>query len=133
MVEAGGTVRRPPESRPNEPILLAEVVDPDHNLQAGEFGRVAIVDRNPGLVTLVPKDAVQWEGCCNVVFVKEADDRFRPRKVEVRDGEGPYYQVTGGLEPGEEVVVNGAFLLKTELKKTSIGAGCCEAQPGQEG
>lgn len=105
--------------------VRAEVIDPTNDLSAGEFGRVLISERHQQPVTLVPKDAVQWEGCCNVVFVREAVDRFRPRKVEIRDGEGPYYQVVDGLAPGESVVVDGAFLLKTELKKTSIGAGCC--------
>jgi cobalt-zinc-cadmium efflux system membrane fusion protein len=78
---------------------------------------------------LVPKDAVQWEGCCNVVFVRESVDRYRPRKVQVADGQGSYYQVTDGLLPGEEVVVDGSFLLKTELKKASIGVGCCGIEP----
>ncbi|MEZ5988763.1 MAG: hypothetical protein R3F30_06510 [Planctomycetota bacterium] len=31
-----------------------------------------------------------------------------------------------GLDPGEVVVTRGSFLLKTELMKGSIGAGCCE-------
>jgi len=109
--------------------VRARVVDPNHRLQAGEFGRVTFVRSGNRPATLVPKDAVQWEGCCNVVFVREAVDRFRPRKVELHDGQGAYYQVTGGLDPGEEIVVDGAFLLKTELKKTSIGAGCCGLDP----
>jgi multidrug efflux pump subunit AcrA (membrane-fusion protein) len=64
-----------------------------------------------------------------VVFVRETDARYHPRKVELIESNGPYYQITGGLKPGEEVVVNGAFLLKTELKKSSIGAGCCGIEP----
>ena len=110
-------------------VVRARVVDPEHRLQAGEFGRVRIVDHDNERVILVPKDAVQWEGCCNVVFVKETATRYRPRKVDLRDGEGGFYQVASGLEPGENVVVDGAFLLKTELKKSSIGAGCCGLDP----
>ena len=109
--------------------VRARVVDPDHGLQAGEFGQATIVERSDEPVTLVPRDAVQWEGCCNVVFVRETDQRYRPRKVELLERRGPYYQVSSGLQVGEEVVVNGAFLLKTELKKTSIGAGCCGLDP----
>ncbi|MCB2230518.1 efflux RND transporter periplasmic adaptor subunit [bacterium] len=109
--------------------VRAKVFDPDNQLHAGEFGRARITRASAEQVTLVPKDAVQWEGCCNVVFVREAPDRYRPRKVHLIDGEGPYYQVTGGLRPGQEVVVDGAFLLKTELKKSSIGAGCCGLEP----
>lgn len=109
--------------------VRARVLDRNHQLRSGEFGRAVLTrtDRDP--VALVPKDAVQWEGCCNVVFVREATDRYRPRKVDIYDSSGPYYQVTSGVIPGEEVVVDGAFLLKTELKKSSIGAGCCGLDP----
>ena len=109
--------------------VRASVVDPHHGLQAGEFGRVAIALGDAESVTLVPKDAVQWEGCCNVVFVKESPLRYRPRKVALRAGEGGYYKLAGGVHPGDEVVVEGAFLLKTELKKASLGAGCCGLEP----
>jgi cobalt-zinc-cadmium efflux system membrane fusion protein len=49
--------------------------------------------------------------------------------VELARGEGSYYQVLSGLQPGEQIVTDGAFLLKTELKKSSIGAGCCDFDP----
>ncbi|MBU8933439.1 MAG: efflux RND transporter periplasmic adaptor subunit [candidate division Zixibacteria bacterium] len=110
-------------------VVRAQVVENGHYLRAGEFGRVTISEALDIESVLVPKDAVQWEGCCNVVFVREAIDRFRPRKVQIADGPGSYYQITEGLLPGEEVVVEGSFLLKTELKKTSIGAGCCGIEP----
>ena len=74
---------------------------------------------------LIPMDAVQWEGCCNIVFVREALDRFHARKVRLAQGDGGYYRILDGLQAGEEVVVDGSFLLKTELMKGSIGAGCC--------
>lgn len=110
-------------------IVRASVIGASQNFQAGEFGHVTISANENTAVTLVPKDAVQWEGCCNVVFVKETEQRYRPRKVQVAEGSGPYYQIINGLKPGEEVVVDGAFLLKTELKKSSIGAGCCGIEP----
>lgn len=109
--------------------VRARVLDAGHRLQAGEFGRVRILQSDEFDVTIIPKDAVQWEGCCNVVFVKETDQRYRPRKIQFIDGDGATYQVTNGVMAGEEVVVDGAFLLKTELKKSSIGAGCCEVEP----
>ena len=43
----------------------------------------------------------------------------------VRAGEDSV-AVTRGLEPGAEVVTTGAFLLKTEILKDSIGAGCAD-------
>ncbi|MFC1475240.1 efflux RND transporter periplasmic adaptor subunit [Candidatus Zixiibacteriota bacterium] len=110
-------------------IVRAQIVKPAHNIRVGEFGRITISEKHAVESILIPKDAVQWEGCCNVVFVRESIKRFRPRKVQLVDGPGSYYQVTQGLSQGEEIVVKGSFLLKTELKKTSIGAGCCDIEP----
>jgi cobalt-zinc-cadmium efflux system membrane fusion protein len=109
--------------------VRARVLDRHAEISAGQFGRVSIVAPANEHVVLVPKDAVQWEGCCNVVFVQETDQRYRPRKVMLTKGEGSYYQVTEGLSNGERIVVDGAFLLKTELKKSSLGAGCCAVEP----
>ena len=94
-------------------------------LRANQFGHLDLIESESGPAILVPKDAVQWEGCCHVVFVREADDRFRPRKVMLAKADTEHYRVLSGLEPDEWVVVHGSFLLKTELKKSSIGAGCC--------
>jgi cobalt-zinc-cadmium efflux system membrane fusion protein len=109
--------------------VRAEVLDPAHGLQAGEFGRVSISMPEETEVCLVPKSSVQWEGCCNVVFVRESANTFRPRKIRFGEGRGPYYQVTDGVNAGEDIVVGGSYLLKTELKKTSLGAGCCGLEP----
>ena len=78
----------------------------------------------------MPVDAVQWEGCCNVVFVKQSETLYEPRKVLLGVNTGTAYEVLDGLTGGEEVVTQGSFLLKTELLKGSIGAGCCEVNPG---
>ncbi len=107
-------------------VVRARLAQPSRNLRANNFGRMTI-EVNPSFTpVLVPKDAVQWEGCCNVVFVQEAADRFRPRKVTLARGDNRYYQVVSGVEVGESIVVNGSYLLKTELRKSSLGAGCCE-------
>ena len=61
-----------------------------------------------------------------VVFAKISDNEFVPRKVRL-GFEGPdFYEVMSGLSEGESVVTTGSFLLKTEILKSSIGAGCCE-------
>jgi cobalt-zinc-cadmium efflux system membrane fusion protein len=98
----------------------------DHyRIRAHQFGRLHIPENDLELSLLIPQDAVQWEGCCNVVFVRESADRFKPRKVRLQRGDTGHYRVTEGLSADEEIVVRGSFLLKTELKKSSIGAGCC--------
>lgn len=109
--------------------VRAEIVDPHAGLNAGEFGSVKIGNIQDVEILLVHRDAVQWEGCCNVVFVKENEIKYRPRKVNLLGSTGEFYQVEGDLNAGDRVIVKGAFLLKTELKKSSIGAGCCGLEP----
>ena len=103
----------------------AAVGNPHGLLRAGMFGCavVTISDREDRL--LLPKSAVQWEGCCNVAFVKRSDTVFEPRKLRLGFETDDSFVVEDGVAEGEEVVTTGSFLLKTEILKGSIGAGCC--------
>jgi len=107
-----------------------EIDNPDGLLRANMFGRAEIVVRTIENAVLVPEAAVQWDGCCNLVFVRQTRTVFQPYKVTLgykRDG---YFVVEAGVPAGESVVTQGSFLLKTEILKGHIGAGCCEVQPG---
>ncbi|MGE0709903.1 MAG: efflux RND transporter periplasmic adaptor subunit [Planctomycetota bacterium] len=103
----------------------AELPNPRGLLRAGMFGQAVVQVAAPAQRTLVPKAAVQWEGCCNVVFVRRSERLFEPRKVRLGPEAGEQWVVEAGLRPGETVVTTGSFLLKTEVLKGSIGAGCC--------
>jgi cobalt-zinc-cadmium efflux system membrane fusion protein len=105
-------------------LVRAEITSNPKDLRAHGFGRMRLTSPTPESAVLVPKDAVQWEGCCHIVFVMESEDRFRPRKVSIDRGESRYYLATSGLNAGELVVTDGSFLLKSELKKESLGVGC---------
>ena len=74
---------------------------------------------------------VQSDNCCNLVFVKNSDTIFRPRKVTLGVESKGYVEVMDGVAEGEQVVTTGSFLMKTEILKGSIGAGCCEVDPGR--
>ena len=99
-------------------------------LRANMFARAGINLHSRAESPVVPESAVQWEGCCNVVFVKQSETTYQPRKVHLGIGTGTVYEVLSGVSRGEEVVTQGSFLLKTEILKGSIGAGCCEVDPG---
>lgn len=109
--------------------VRAEVLNSSLRLKANQFGRLSLPTSMSASTVAVPRDAVQWEGCCNVVFVKEAEDRYRPHKVDVSRGDRGFYNITSGLQAGDLVVVKGSYSLKTELKKGSLGAGCCDVAP----
>lgn len=100
----------------------------DRGLRANVFGKARITLHHDEAVVLVPQEAVQWEGCCNVVFVRRSDTLYEPRKVTLGCATTGGYEVLAGLDADEPVVTTGSFLLKTEILKGSIGAGCCEGE-----
>ncbi len=106
--------------------VRAEFANPDGMLRAQSFCTARILTRDDKQAVLIPKNAVQWEGCCNVAFVRQSSTEFTPRKLRLGYDTGDYYEVLSGLSGGETVVTQGSFVLKTELRKGSIGAGCCE-------
>ncbi|MCZ6698732.1 MAG: efflux RND transporter periplasmic adaptor subunit [Planctomycetota bacterium] len=110
----------------------AELDNPNGLLRANMFGRAVVTIRDSELMVVVPKSAVQWEGCCNVVFVRKSDQLFLPRKVRLGYSTDDYYEVLEGVNPGDEIVTQGSFLLKTEILKGSIGQGCCEVGQGKK-
>jgi cobalt-zinc-cadmium efflux system membrane fusion protein len=76
---------------------------------------------------VVPKEAVQRKDNVDVVFLPEGEGVYRPQRVTTKPTDrGDVLEVTWGLKPGQKVVSKGAFLLKTEIMKGAIGAGCCE-------
>lgn len=108
----------------------AELDNPEGILRAKMFAQAVVTVRDAQPTVVVPRAAVQWEGCCNVVFVQDSPTTFHPAKVYLGPTAGSLVEVRRGLKGGETVVTQGSFLLKTEILKGSIGAGCCEAQPG---
>lgn len=108
----------------------AVLENPAGLLRANQFGRARVATHASAPALTVPQAAVQWEGCCNVVFVRRGDTLFEPRKVRLGTSTGTLYEVLEGVSEGDVVVTTGSFLLKTELLRGSIGAGCCEVAPG---
>lgn len=95
-------------------------------LKAGMTGQAKIKIADEKSVLFVPKTAAQWDGCCHVVFVKISDFIIEPRKIKITSETQELYVVTGNIKAGENVITTGSFLMKTEISKGSIGAGCCE-------
>lgn len=100
-----------------------EVKNQGRLLKANFFGKATVSVREEAEALTVPKEAVQWEGCHNVVFVPLQEGQYQTRKVQLGYAGDGFYEVTEGLLAGERVVTTGSFLLKTEILKGSIGAG----------
>ncbi|MCP4218256.1 MAG: efflux RND transporter periplasmic adaptor subunit [bacterium] len=104
----------------------AEISNPEAFLKAGVFGKARIIVAPSTSGYMVPGEAVQWDGCCNLVFIKSNETTFVPRKITINDQWRGNYIVSSGIRDGDLIVTKGSFLLKTEILKGNIGAGCCE-------
>ena len=73
----------------------------------------------------IPRATLQSVGGQYFVFVRREALVFEVKHVNVAWKDASLAIVTDGVMPGDAVVDLGAFLLKTETAKDSIGAGCC--------
>ena len=106
--------------------VRATVDNADGALRANTFGKAQIVIRPTAKAIAVPNAAVQWEGCCHVVFVRLADTVFQTRKVRIGASDAAYTEVLAGLLPGEIVVTTASHVLTSAILKSNLGAGCCD-------
>lgn len=87
-----------------------EIDNSDGRLKPGMFvtGTIEVpVEENQGQLS-VPKSAVLWTGERSIVYVKD-NGGFLLRNVVLGPALGGSYVIKEGLEPGEEIVVNGTF------------------------
>lgn len=113
------------DERTRTVAVRAEVENADGRLRAHSFGTGRVTLRQTAGATVVPRGAVQWEGCSHVVFVRgpQSELEFTPRRVKLGLTQGEVVQVLDGLKPGETVVLMGSHVLKTELFKDRLGEG----------
>jgi RND family efflux transporter MFP subunit len=81
--------------------------NPNNLLRPGGYGRVRASVRTQNGALLVPQKAVTELQGSQQVAVVTSDDKVSIRLVTVGDQVGDLWIVTGGLKPGERVVVEG--------------------------
>ncbi len=108
--------------------VRADIENHDGRLRANQFATATIGTAAAQRGVVVPHDAIQRVEDAAVLFVRREEGVYIPRAVELGPAMGDLIQVRQGVQVGDSVVTTGAFLLKTELKRDSIGAGCCEVE-----
>jgi len=71
----------------------------------------------------LPPAAVTRDGARSVAFVKVGERRYERRVLEVGARTSELVEVVSGVKAGEPVVVEGAFILKSESAKEGMGGG----------
>ena len=82
-------------------------------IKIGDFGKAKILtgsDASQQLV-IVPREAVLINGSNSIAYVETEPGRFEFRKVKVAETLGDKISISEGIQPGEQVVASGAFML----------------------
>ena len=110
-----------PESR-TIPVRVV-VPNPGTKLRPGMFASAHIAEPATRDAVFVPEDALQNINGMPVVFVTTDGVTFQARTVNVGTRSMGKAEIVDGLRPGDRIVVNGAFMVKSEMLKGTMGDG----------
>lgn len=116
--------------------VRAELPNSKGQLRNETFGTGGIILRTEQEAIAVPNQAIHWEGCCQIVFVRDKGyfDRqdgpkvFHIRTVRLGARNEKFTEIISGVLPGEVVAAKGSDVLRAELLKNSLGEGCCAVE-----
>lgn len=103
-----------------------ELPNPKGKLLAGMFANVDVFLPGDRQALSLPARAVLTDAGREFVFVHHKDDYYIRRPVVLGQKTGDQVEITEGLKGGELVVANGAFLLKSDVLRSKMGAGCAD-------
>ncbi|HHP7236619.1 MAG TPA: efflux RND transporter periplasmic adaptor subunit [Desulfobacterales bacterium] len=122
--------------------LRLQFSNPQRELKPGMYATVYLESKVAENALVVPQEAVIHSGIRDIVFVALGKGRFQPREVQLGvEGSRDDYQVLGGVEEGERIVVSAQFLLDSEsrlreaiqkMMEVRSGAAASAAQPEDE-
>ncbi len=102
------------------------VPNPDGHLRPGMFVNIRVFLRGGGSVIAVPKAAVLSDEGRTFVFVHKEGDYWIRRPVTLGKRIGDMVEVRSGLAAGQRIVTDGSFLLKSDILRRKMGAGCAD-------
>ena len=99
------------------------VQNPATRLRPGMFATTAIDESATRQAIFVPEGAVQDVNGFQTVFVTPDSSNFTVRAVKLGEHRDGMVEVLEGLSAHDRIVVDGAFMVKGELLKGSVGEG----------
>jgi len=102
------------------------VSNPAGRLRPGMFATVELVIGTADEGTAVPATAILADEGRDFVFLHHIDDYFVRRPVHTGRQAGGWIEVVDGVQPGQMIAVAGGFLLKSDVLRSKMGAGCAD-------
>jgi cobalt-zinc-cadmium efflux system membrane fusion protein len=101
--------------------VRCEVANKDMRLKTDMFANIELPTRFSKSALAVPLSAIQDVESKNVIFVQVGPTKFESREVEKGVTVNGMTEIIHGLSPGEQVVTQGAFHLKSILASGELG------------
>jgi cobalt-zinc-cadmium efflux system membrane fusion protein len=102
------------------------VPNPRGALRPGMFVTVRIAAPGGGTAIAVPKVAVIADEGRPFVFVHHEGDYWVRRPVTLGRRVDDKVEIVAGLVPGQRIIADGSFLLKSDVLRSKMGAGCAD-------
>ena len=106
--------------------VRVEVSNRAGHLLSGMFASVRLYLPGADEALAIPGSAVLEDEGRSFVFVHHAGDDYVRRPVAVGRTWGGWAEVKSGLTAGQVVVAEGAFLMKSDVLRSKMGAGCAD-------
>lgn len=102
--------------------IRAEVDNTEGQLKPNMYIQGIIQDQATGdIILVVPETAVQNLDGEKIVFVMEGENTFAYRRVKIGKKIGEMRIITDGLDRKDNLVIQGAFTIKSEMTKGTFG------------
>ncbi len=106
--------------------LRIAVPNPDGSLLAGMFAGVKIFIPGDERAIAISRRAILEDEGRSFVFVHHGNDYYVRRPVVTGRGFDGLVEIKTGLDGREVVVEEGAFLMKSDVLRSKMGAGCAD-------
>ena len=102
------------------------VLNPEGLLRPGMFVNVKLLLPGDANVITVPKVSVLTDEGRPFVFVHKEGDFWIRRPVTLGETFGDQVIIRNGLTSGQKIIADGSFLLKSDVLRKKMGAGCAD-------
>jgi len=106
--------------------IRVQVKNPESKLRPGMFAEVEVMIPGRGRMTAVPRNAIMSDAGKNFVFHHWKENLWVRRDVTVGSIHGDFAEILSGIPKGATIVTGGAFMLKSDILREKMGAGCAD-------
>lgn len=106
--------------------VRVQVKNEEQKLKPGMFAEAEISIPLQENAMIVPSSAVVSDEGKSFVFQHLKDDLWMRRDVRVGENQGGFIEILSGLPKNATIVTGGAFMLKSDILREKMGAGCAD-------